>query len=358
MQQHSLKSDLRADTSSCRALLRGGSRTFYAASFLLPRRVREPAAALYAFCRHADDAVDIDGGSLGAIHRLRERLELAYAGRPYASPVDRAFAETVAQFQIPRELPEGLIAGLEWDALGRRYRDLSDLQAYAVRVAGAVGAMMAVLMDVRSPELIARACDLGVAMQLTNIARDVGEDARAGRIYLPMSWLEEAGIDAQSWLARPHFSEQLGAVIARLLDKADEFYAHADAAIAALPTSCRPGIRAARLLYAEIGNELRRENCDSVSRRAFVPARRKLELLASAVMTSDHRSREIPRSCLNEAKFLVDAVVAMPCSTPFASGANWWDLHGQAVRLIEIFDELGRRELSTGNSREHDQATA
>lgn len=135
-------------------------------------------------CRLADDAVDVEGGSLAAIAELRGLLDLAYSGRPLSRPIDRAFAETISRYGIPRELPEGLITGLEWDAVSRRYDTLEDLEAYAVRVAGTVGAMMALLMGTTSPELIARACDLGVAMQLTNIARDVGEDARMGRLYL------------------------------------------------------------------------------------------------------------------------------------------------------------------------------
>ena len=225
MQPHSpeTKSKRQADLAACRALLRDGSHTFYVASFLLPRSVREPASALYAFCRLADDSVDVEGKKLTAIRMLRERLDLAYAGNPSANPVDRAFAHTIERFGIPRDLPEGLIAGLEWDAVGRRYNNIADLQAYAVRVAGTVGAMMAMLMHASSPEHVARACDLGIAMQLTNIARDVGEDARAGRLYLPLSWLHEAGIDADEWLAKPLFSEKLGEVISRLLDTADEF---------------------------------------------------------------------------------------------------------------------------------------
>ncbi len=90
---------------------------------------------------------------------------------------DRVFADVVAKFSIPRELPEALLEGLAWDAEVRRYETLQDLGAYAARVAGSVGAMMTLVMGQRAPEIVGRACDLGVAMQLTNIARDVGEDA-------------------------------------------------------------------------------------------------------------------------------------------------------------------------------------
>jgi 15-cis-phytoene synthase len=348
MQPHSpeTKSKRQADLAACRALLRDGSHTFYVASFLLPRSVREPASALYAFCRLADDSVDVEGKKLTAIRMLRERLDLAYAGKPSAHPVDRAFAHTIERFGIPRDLPEGLIAGLEWDAVGRRYDNLADLQAYAVRVAGTVGAMMAMLMHASSPEHVARACDLGIAMQLTNIARDVGEDARAGRLYLPLSWLHEAGIDADEWLAKPLFSEKLGEVISRLLDTADEFYKRAGPAILKLPFACRPGIRSAQLLYAEIGNELRRRSCDSVSRRTTVSTARKLELCGASFSALIPAFGEISDGCIHEAQFVIDAMTPTHGAKVNAAVPSWWDFYGQALRLLEIFEQIERRELS------------
>lgn len=331
-----------SDMAACRAMLRNGSRSFFAASFLLPRKVREPASALYAFCRLADDAVDLDGGNADAVQRLRERLDRAYGGRPQANPVERAFADVVVHYEIPRALPEALLDGLAWDAEGRRYRDLAELHAYSARVAGTVGAMMALLMGVRTPALLARACDLGVAMQLTNIARDVGEDARAGRIYLPLDWLHQAGIDAEAWLATPVYTGALGTVISRLLDSAKSLYRQADHGIAALPRGCRPGIRAARLLYAEIGHELARTGFDSVTRRTVVPAGRKLELLARA-MAGSAVARATEEPCLAEAEFLVNAVVATPHARSQPSSVRWWNLRERALWVIELFDRLERR---------------
>ncbi|MEO6745640.1 MAG: phytoene/squalene synthase family protein, partial [Caldimonas sp.] len=223
------------DLAACRDALRHGSRTFLAASLLLPRAVRDPACALYAFCRLADDAVDGAGSAPDAVGRLRERLARACAGDPMPAPADRALAAVVRQFAIPRALLEALLEGFEWDAEGRRYDTLDDLHAYAARVAGSVGAMMALVMGVRSPDAVARACDLGVAMQLSNIARDVGEDARNGRLYLPRAWLHEAGIAPERWLAAPTFEPALGGVVRRILDAADVLYARVDAGVASLP---------------------------------------------------------------------------------------------------------------------------
>src|SRR5262249_39014200 len=153
--------------AACRASIRKGSKSFFAASLLLPREVREAALALYAFCRAADDAVD-EGLNLDPLSQLRERLDRAYARRPLAIAADRAFADVVVRYAIPRAIPEALLEGFEWDARGRRYETLSELVAYAARVAGTVGAMMTCLMGTRDPYVVARACDLGVAMQLTN----------------------------------------------------------------------------------------------------------------------------------------------------------------------------------------------
>ncbi len=113
-------------------------------------------------------------------------------------PWTRAFAAVVSCHEIPRALPDALVEGLAWDVAGRSYDTLAELEAYAARVAGAVGVMMALVMGTRDAGALARAADLGVAMQLTNIARDVGEDASMGRIYLPRQWLREAGIEPES----------------------------------------------------------------------------------------------------------------------------------------------------------------
>jgi phytoene synthase len=270
------------DVQACQALMRGGSKTFFAASRLLPARVRWPAIALYAFCRVADDAIDESDDRDAALTGLRERLARLYAGEPLPHACDRALAAVVRSFALPLPLLTALLEGFQWDAEGRRYETIEDLHAYGARVAGSVGAMMAVIMRSRGEQALARACDLGVAMQLTNIARDVGEDARNGRLYLPLQWLREAGVDADAWLRDPVFDTRIASVVQRLLAAADDLYARAEHGIAQLPRDCRPAIRAARLVYAEIGRELERRGLDSVNQRAVVSGRRKLALLARA----------------------------------------------------------------------------
>lgn len=308
----------RFDPGACRELMRGGSKTFYAASLLLPTRVREPARALYAFCRVADDETDQSVDPAAAVARLHARLDAIYQGRPGRALADHALAAVVHAFEMPRPLLDALLEGFLWDAQGRQYESLGDLRAYAARVAGTVGAMMTVLMGVRDEACLARACDLGVAMQLTNIARDVGEDARNGRLYLPRSWLREAGIDPEQWLAAPRFDAALGAVIARLLAAADELYARADHGVVGLPRDCRAAIRAASLVYSEIGRELERRGLDAVGGRAVVPARRKLALVMRALLSGGARHRGASRSAppLPEVAFLVSAAADMRRPVP------------------------------------------
>jgi phytoene synthase len=326
-----------SDMAHCRAAIRSGSLSFHAASRLLPARVRDPALALYAFCRLADDAVDegIDKGR--AVLTLRDRLDLAYAGRPRNAPEDRAFAALVEGFDLPRALPEALLEGLAWDATGRRYADLSGVLAYAARVAAAVGAMMCVLMRVRDADTLARACDLGLAMQLTNIARDVGEDARAGRLYLPLDWLAEAGIAPEEFLARPAADPALRRIVGRLLAEADRLYHRAGAGVAALPADCRPGIFAARRIYAGIGAAVARNGYDSVSRRARTGRAAKLgwlalsagEAAASAVLPRPARLHAAPEP---EAAFLVAAAARAPAAP------------GRAEALLAVLAQLEARD--------------
>ena len=340
------------DLAACRSLLCGGSRSFYAASFLLPRRLHEPATALYAFCRVADDEIDMDGGHKDALGRLTGRLDRIYARRPDPIAADRALAAVVAHYDMPRTLLDALLEGFAWDAEGRRYADLSAIYAYSARVAGSVGAMMAVLMGVRSTEAVGRACDLGVAMQLTNIARDVGEDARNGRLYLPEEWLREEGVEPDAWLANPVFSPAIGRVVRRLMRAADVLYAQGDVGIAGLPFSCRPGIYAARFIYAEIGRELERLGCDSVRQRAVVPGSRKATLLARIL-----RCSILPRGCesilsVPETHFLVEATAWAGAAgqlpgfprTHTLSGLSLAQIEARAVWVLDLFERLERRD--------------
>ncbi|MEJ6403374.1 15-cis-phytoene synthase [Yoonia sp. 2307UL14-13] len=332
------------DLNHCRNAIRHGSLSFHAASKLLPAKVRDPALALYAFCRLADDEVDEGEYQTGAVLRLQERLDAAYAGRPKNAPEDRAFAAIVEDFEMPRALPEALLEGLAWDAAEHRYETLSGVRDYSARVAAAVGAMMCVLMRVRDPDALARACDLGVAMQLTNIARDVGEDARMGRIYLPLDWLAEARVDPVNFVREPLPTDAVRRMVKRLLAEADRLYRRSEAGINVLPMQARTGIWAARLIYAGIGRQVRRHGYDSISMRARTSGPQKLGWLMQSGLRCAG-SVLMPQSAvvyarpLDEVAFLVDA----------ASRAR--QDPGRSASVLQVLAELKARESGIGTDR-------
>ncbi|MDG4646907.1 phytoene/squalene synthase family protein [Roseibacterium sp. SDUM158017] len=326
------------DLEHCRDAIREGSYSFHAASRLLPARVRDPALALYAFCRVADDEVDLGMNKPAAVLALRDRLDLAYAGRPRNAPADRAMAALIEHYEMPRALPEALLEGLAWDGMERRYATLSQLRDYSARVAAAVGVMMCVLMRVREAQTLARACDLGVAMQLTNIARDVGEDARAGRLYLPTEWMDEAGIDVDAFLADPHPTPAIRRIVKRLLAEADRLYYRSEAGIGRLPLAARPGIFAARHCYDAIGQQLKRNGHDSVTTRAFTTRTQKMGLLGWSIIRAG-AATALPQSAvyyakpLDEVAFLVDAA-----AHPDRSRTGW----GESV--LSVLSQLEARD--------------
>lgn len=275
-----------ADLDACVEMMRGGSKTFFSASRFLPQRVRSAAIALYAFCRVADDMVDQGAVIEDSLRVLYHRLDLMYAGTPMNTVEDRALSIVVHRHALPRHLLDALLDGFAWDGHGRQYESMEDLHGYAARVAGSVGAMMCWIMGPQQASTLARACELGVAMQLTNIARDVGEDARNQRIYLPLEWMREAGLNPQAWLASPTLNPAIQIVVGRMLDEADRLYKRSMVGIAELPRDCRSAILAAGLIYGEIGNELRRRDLDSVNQRAVVNPWRKALLLTQARLQS------------------------------------------------------------------------
>ena len=305
---------------SCKDLMRSGSKSFFAASRVLPSRIRADATALYAFCRVADDAIDNATSPIErveALGHLQQRLTAIYAGRPLQFAEDILLTPIVKQHHIPQAILGALLEGFAWDAQSKRYQTLEQLHDYAARVAGTVGVMMAMIMGCQTEAALERACELGAAMQLTNIARDIGEDARANRVYLPTDWFASEAINIDQWLANPILCPAIQRMTERLLAEADRLYAQAKLGIAALPPDCRAAILSAARVYAEIGSLVRQNNCDSVSRRAVVPFARKLSLMAHskwALLPLPWRTEELWYSeakpqCLPAVHFLVQSAL-------------------------------------------------
>lgn len=326
--------------AACEELMRGGSKSFFAASALLPERMRTAAIALYAFCRVADDAIDLHGDDPGAMNKLRQRLDNVYAGCPGDILEDQALAMVVRSHQLPRALLDALLEGFSWDAAGRRYESIEDLHAYCARVAGSVGAMMARIMGVTDQRVLARACELGNAMQLTNIARDVGEDARNGRLYLPRAWMREAGLDPDRWLQDPRFSPALGSVTGRLLLEADRLYALATTGIAALPRDCRGAILAAAMIYADIGHVVLKNGMNAISQRAVVSTPRKLTLLCLAKARAQLPSRcDLTTPALPAITFLIDACALTPARSTL-NGFPQRSFDQRVAWMIDLFERV------------------
>ena len=327
----------KTDEQNCEDLMRGGSKSFFAASRVLPKRVRKPAIALYAFCRLMDDIVDEGNNDIHIIQELQKRLDAIYAGTPYDVPADRALCEVVQTYEVPKILLEALLEGFTWDKQGRHYDTIEDLYEYAARVAGTVGAMMSLIMGTRKPSALARACELGLAMQLTNIARDVGEDARNGRLYLPRQWMIEEGIQIDEWLLNPQHTPQIARVIQRLLSVADELYRRSQSGITQLPKECRAAIFGARFVYAQIGREIESNQLDSIHSRAIVSSRKKKLLMLKAILYANakfHVKKELEP--VEQIKYLVDAV---PLEGPYAHYAGSFE-----ERMVWVINTLEKAE--------------
>src|SRR5690606_27094144 len=263
-------------------------KSFAAAARLFDASTRDSVALLYAWCRHCDDV--IDGQLLGyaraerdpttpqqRLQRLRTLTEAAYTDAVPEEPVFQAFARVVRRHAIDRRYPLDLLEGFRLDVEGAHYETLEDTLRYSYHVAGAVGVMMAQIMGVDKEATLDRACDLGLAFQLTNIARDVVDDAALGRCYLPAQWLREEGISAAA-LPRPEQAAAVARVTARLVQAAEPYYDSALIGIRHLPLRSAWAIAVARNVYRAIGRELVRRGERAVHQRISTSSRRKAGL--------------------------------------------------------------------------------
>jgi phytoene synthase len=266
------------------------SKSFSLAGKLLPREARADTAVLYAWCRRADDAVDTGPSETRRkrLAELRHELGSIFEGTAQSDPLARAFQEVVRRHNIPQSYPSALLDGMEMDLEDVRLQNVSDLTLYAYRVAGVVGLMMCHVLGLRDQRALVNAAHLGIAMQITNICRDVEEDWARNRLYLPAELLNEAGLGSLAAELggglSPVHREPLALTVGRLLRIADSYYRSADRGLPALPARAAWAIRSARLIYAAIGTELRRRGNDVFSGRAIVPLWKKLCLAGLAAV--------------------------------------------------------------------------
>ena len=267
-----------------------GSKSFAAAARLFPPATRRSVLMLYAWCRHCDDVVD--GQELGfaaatpsacgagfELDRLYDDTRRAYSGEPMRDPAFAAFQEVALGHAIAPRYAFDHLAGFAMDVNEARYTTIDDTMRYCYHVAGVVGLMMASIMGARDELVLDRACDLGLAFQLTNIARDIIDDAKIGRCYVPSEWLLEAGIPPDH-VALPRHRAALARVAARLVDHAEPYYESATLGIAALPLRSAWAIATARNVYRQIGIEVKRRGAHAWDERVGTSKAAKLRLLA------------------------------------------------------------------------------
>lgn len=243
-----------------------GSKSFAAAARLFEPATRRSAVMLYAWCRHCDDVIDGQQAGHGAVPLSRAQAEqrllqlkvqtrAIYAGARLQDPAFAAFRQVVVAHGIPEAHAMAHLAGFEMDVSERRYLCIDDTLQYCYHVAGVVGLMMARVMGTQDEPTLDRACDLGLAFQLTNIARDIIEDAQVGRCYLPELWLAELGVPPDQ-LAEPQFRPAIAVLAKRLVDLAEPYYLSAQAGITALPWRSAWAVATAAQVYRQIGVEV------------------------------------------------------------------------------------------------------
>ena len=278
------------DSAGWEGLMAEHGRTFRFASRLFPARQRERVTGVYAWCRYTDDLVDrshVPAGIRSA--RLDAWLELsrrAYDGERTGHPLADAVMGEMRTARVPFGYAEELIEGMRMDLRGTTYGTMNELFRYTYRVASVVGLWVTELFDIRDPWLLERAAALGHAMQLTNILRDVGEDLRAGRVYLPTTWLTARALTRGSLVEMMEagtVTEDYAALVEDVMAVADREYDHAIPAIRGLPAFYRRPVAVAAEVYRGIHDRIRDNGYDNLTRRAHTTARHKVGLGARAL---------------------------------------------------------------------------
>lgn len=270
-----------------------GSKSFGMAATLFKPQVRADVVMLYAWCRHADDLIDGQAfghdqdpafrkGQHGRLEDLKRRTAAVLNGERIGDPAFDGLGEVVRGNDIPHRLPEDLITGFEMDVSERDYPTLTDTLTYCYHVAGDVGVMMAMVMGARRADVLDRACDLGIAFQLTNIARDVMDDAHAGRRYVPADLLARRGLTPEDYDA-PENRATLFAVVCDMLDEADRYYASAQWGLSELDWRSAWAIASAARVYRAIGEKLRRGGPGAWKRRIATSLGAKVWLITLAL---------------------------------------------------------------------------
>jgi len=277
--------ELAASYDHCQRIARKTARNFYYAFLPLAKPRRLAMGALYAFLRKSDDLVDDEGlvDRRGALARWRQSLTDALAGTRFDDPLLPALAHTVATYRIPREYLFEALDGMEMDLDVHEYATFADLEAYCYRVASVVGLSCIHIWGFRGPEALEPARQCGVAFQLTNILRDLKEDAERGRIYLPLEDLARFDYTVEDLRASVR-DERFRALMQFEIGRAEQLYREGAALYAWLEPAGQPAFEAMVALYHGLLGEIQRADGDVFQRRIRLSSWRKLRIAAGSLL--------------------------------------------------------------------------
>ncbi len=281
--------DLRPAYSHCRAITRFYAKTFYMATRFLPNEKQRSIFAIYGLCRYLDNLVDefedlaenqsLDINEIDSkLNSFKQSLIAIYKGQRSEDPILAAFADTLKKYNIPIDLPFLLIDGVRSDLDKNRYNNFQELYDYSYKVASVVGLMTSRVFGYEDESALEYAIDLGIAMQLTNILRDVGEDLDRNRIYLPEDELAMFGVTERDLLNRDS-SENFIELMKFQVNRARKYYEKADKGISMLNKDSRLPVYLARYNYSRILDKIEENNYDVYSERAYLNSFEKFTIL-------------------------------------------------------------------------------
>lgn len=281
--------DLDASFDYCRRLAKRAAKNFYYSFLTLPADVRRDTCALYAYMRVCDDLGDDPAVPPNQrreqLGHWREEVRAALRGDPTDHPALPALADVVSRRAVPHGPLLDVIAGVETDLAPVRYDTFEALEDYCYRVAGTVGVCCIHVWGFTGEDAVERAIDCGIAFQLTNILRDIGEDARMGRVYLPREDLDRFGY-SESDLAAGVIDDRFRRLTAFEIERARAYYRRAEPLSSLVSPAGRPVLAAMRRIYGGLLDEIERRNYDVFSRRVALPRWRKLAIAAAAVLAA------------------------------------------------------------------------
>jgi len=267
----------------CRAVAKQRARNFYYSFILLPPEKKNAMCAMYAFMRYCDDLSDEPGATRSAIDRWRDALTAALAGRPDTNPTWPAFLDTVARYSIPHEYFYEMIEGVASDLQPRTIATFDDLYRYCYRVASVVGLTTIHIFGFTSPYALPLAEKCGIAFQLTNILRDVREDAGVGRVYLPAEDLARFGVSIDD-LKNARRTEQFGRLMEFETERARRYYRESAPLLDLIQPKSRPSLWALIAIYSRLLDHLAESHYDVLMRRISLSSLEKTWIVLRAAL--------------------------------------------------------------------------